>query len=204
MLPGRIVVGDYAVRWMATYATAASSTRDFHDGNLRRYILPVLGRRPMAQITPTDIATLLNGVRQRVSAARAEHVYKTLSAMFNAEQDDLILRVPTRPKKHRPRRQESPHVVVERPEARRMLLQLQGWHRDAALLQLALGARFGEIAGLTPHDIIGGRIHSRRRVARGTVRANQEPPRPHARASQADARDRRPADRSRRRATARP
>ncbi len=174
ILPGRVRVGDYAVRWMETYATAASSTRENHDGNLRRYILPIIGRRSLAQVTPTDIATLLNGVQQRVSAAKAEHVYKTLSAMFNAaEQDDLILRVPTRPKKHRPRRQKAPHVVFERPEARRMLLQLRGWHRDAAVLQLALGARFGEIAGLTPHDIIGRRVHIRRRVARGTVRATK-------------------------------
>ena len=50
---------------------------------------------------------------------------------------------------------------------------MAGWQRDTALLQLALGARFGEIAGLTPHDVRGGTISIVRRVSQGTVRATK-------------------------------
>jgi len=31
-----------------------------------------------------------------------------------------------------------------------MLLKMPGWQRDTALIQLGLGARYGEISGLTP------------------------------------------------------
>lgn len=70
-LPGRISVCEYAAR-MATYDTAPSSTRKWHQGNLDRYILPVIGRRPLAQVTPTEISRMLNGVRASVSAAAAD------------------------------------------------------------------------------------------------------------------------------------
>ncbi len=60
---------------------------------------------------------------------------------------------PVRSKKHRPRRQRADQDVLERPQARSMLLQLTGWARDTALVQLGLGARYGELAGLTPHDV---------------------------------------------------
>lgn len=85
------------------------------------------------------------------------------------------MRSPVRSKKHRPRRQREAHVVLERQEARQLLLHLRGWHRDTALLQLALGARVGEIGGLTPHDIDlrRRRVTIRRRHYRGTVRATK-------------------------------
>ncbi|HEX2027461.1 MAG TPA: tyrosine-type recombinase/integrase [Nitriliruptorales bacterium] len=99
-----------------------------------------------------------------------------MSVLFrSAEADDVITRTPTRAKGHRPRRQKESHAVLERAEARQMLLQMRGRQRDTALLQLTLGARFGEIAGLTAHDVdLRSRtITIRRRVSRGTVRATR-------------------------------
>lgn len=175
-LPGRLTVAEYAARWMAGYDNAPINTRRFHRTNLDGWILPHLGRRPAAAVTPTDITRLLNFIHEQKSAAAAERVYRTLSVLFrSAEQDDVIARVPTRSKRHRPRRQKAPHVVLERGEARRMLLHMHGWERDAALLQLSLGTRFGEVAGLTPSDIDlrRGTVQIVRRVSSETVRANK-------------------------------
>lgn len=175
-LPKRITVGEYAARWMATYDTAPSSTREWYRSNLDRYVLPAIGRRSMADVTPTDISRMLNGVREAVSATTADKAYRVCSALFNAAvADDVILRSPVRSKKHRPRRQPEPQVVLERQQARQMLLHMRGWQRDTALLQLALGARFGEIAGLTPHDVDldRRRITIRRRYYNNTVRATK-------------------------------
>lgn len=114
----------------------------------------------------SDVTVLLNRVRDGVSAAKADSVYRTLSALCKAaEQDGVITVSPVRSKKHRPRRQRTHMPVLERDQARLVLLQLRGWHRDVALLQLALGARFGEIAGLTPHDIDDGQVDIVRRVS---------------------------------------
>jgi integrase len=175
-LPRRISVSDYAARWMSTYDTAPTPTRNFHQGNLDRYILSVLGPRSVADVTPTEISRLVNGVSARVSAATADAVYRTCSALFNAAvADDVMVRSPVKSKRHRPRRQREAHVVLERLEARHLLLHLKGWHRDTALLQLALGARVGEIGGLTPHDIDlrRRRVTVRRRHYRGTIRATK-------------------------------
>lgn len=119
---------------------------------------------------------MLNAVRDAVSVATADAVYRTNSTLFNAAvADDVMPRSPVKSKKHRPRRQAAPHAVLERSQARSLLLHLRGWHRDTALLQLALGERVGEIAGLTPHDVNlePRRVFIRRRYYRGTVRATK-------------------------------
>jgi len=172
-LPLRISVRDYAARWMATYDTAPTATRAFHQGNLDRHVLPALGDASVAAVTPSEISRLLNAVSARVLAATADAVYRTCSALFNAAADDVMNKSPVRSKRHRPKRQREAYVVLERHEARALLLHLTGWQRDAALLQIALGARVGEIGGLTPPDIDlrRRRVTIRRRHYRGTVRA---------------------------------
>jgi len=55
-LPTRITVREYAARWMTTYDEEPTSTRKWHQGNLDRYILPVIGQRRLSDVTPTDIS----------------------------------------------------------------------------------------------------------------------------------------------------
>lgn len=177
-LPGHATVSQYAGRWIAGYETAPVNTRTFHERHLRQ-VLAELGELQVATVVPTDITRFLNRIIDAKGAAEADRVYRTTSALFGAAYADGLCPngSPVRSKRHRPRRQASPHVVLERPQARAMLLQLGGWQRDTALLQLSLGARFGEIAGLTPHDVnlATGRIAIRRRFSysAGTVRATK-------------------------------
>lgn len=171
----RVTLRDYALRWLTGYDTSPEATRHFHENNLRRYILPALGQRPFTTITPSDVTRFLNGIKVDVSVAKADAVYRSLAALCSsAAQDDVIVRSPCRSKRHRPRRQKSEMAVLERDHAKAVLGALSGWHRDAAFLQLALGARVGEIAGLTPHDVAGGRVSIVRRVYMSrTVRATK-------------------------------
>lgn len=150
MLPQRMPVSQYATRWMQGYDRSPANTRRFHATNLVRFILPRIGQRGVASVTPSDITVLLNAVIDEVSVACADRVYRTLSAYFrSAAADGLIDRSPARAKRHRPRRQRRAQAVLERDDARRVLAAMDGWKRDTAILQLSLGARFGEIAGLT-------------------------------------------------------
>jgi len=175
-LPRRMTVTQYAARWMRGYELSPANTQRFHQINLDRFILPRLGPRGVSSVTPTDITFALNSVAEEVSVACADRVYRTISALFRSAADDgLTERSPARAKKHRPRRQREPQAVLERDDARRVLAAMTGWQRDTAILQLSLGARFGEIAGLTPSDVnlLRGSITIRRRVSRGTVRATK-------------------------------
>ena len=71
-LPLRITVEQYSLRWMTTYEGSPTSTRMFHQGNLDRHILPVLGSRTVADVTPTEIHRLLNRLKASVSVATAD------------------------------------------------------------------------------------------------------------------------------------
>lgn len=163
-LPGTATVREYAARWIAGYTK--TSTRRFYQSRLTNHILPVLGPVRVSKITPSDVTRFLSAVARGKGMATADAVYRTLHAlMSSAQADGLIVRNPVLPKRHRPKRQPEPMTVLERVPAREVLMQLGGWQRDTAVLQLGLGARFGEVAGLTPHDIVGGRVTIRRSFA---------------------------------------
>jgi hypothetical protein len=104
----------------------------------------------VSAVTPTEISRLLNTVTARVSTATADAVYRTGSALFNAAvADDVIAKSPVRPSATAPSGSARP-TSCSSVEARQLLLHLTGWQRDTALLQVALGARIGEIAGSPP------------------------------------------------------
>jgi integrase len=178
MLPRRTTVRDYAAHWIVGDDTAPANTRTFHEVNLVR-ILEALGTTRVSEVTPTDITRLINQLITQKSAAFAERVYRTASALFaSAAADGLCPNgSPVRSKKHRPRRQRDHQPVLERHHARKVLTALTGWQQDTALVQLVLGARFGEVAGLTRHDVDlpAGLLHIRRRYSAhsDTIRATK-------------------------------
>jgi integrase len=168
MLPRRTTVRDYAAHWILGYDTAPTNTRVFHEVNLA-HIVEALGSTRVSEVTPSDITRLINQLITRRSAALADRVYRTTSALFSSAAADGLCPngSPVRSKKHRPRRQRDHQPVLERHHARQVLAALTGWQRDTALVQLSLGARFGEIAGLTRHDVdlAAGVLHIRRRYS---------------------------------------
>lgn len=153
-LPSRMTVREYAARWLVTYDQHPVNTVAFYKRGLK-HAAAWIGPRPVSKVTASDIKTLLNRVEEAHGTAEADRTYRTLSALFSAAvADELISRSPVISRKHRPRRQRKPMVVLERAGARAMLMHMPRWTRDMAYLQLTLGARFGEIAGMTPHDIL--------------------------------------------------
>ena len=177
-LPTRLTVREYSARWLQGYKTAPRNTRVFHETNIA-HINEAVGPFAVARVTPSDITRMLNLLIDSRSPALADRVYRTASALFSSAAADGLCPSgsPVRSKRHRPRRQRSSRPVLERAEAKSMLLQMKGWQRDTALIQLGLGARYGEVAGLTPHDVDlkRGLIEiSRRYSAHGnTVRATK-------------------------------
>lgn len=174
-LPSRMTVREYAARWQASYERRPDNTAEFYRKHLQ-LALPHIGMLPVGKVRPTHIRVMLDKVADAKGTPAADRVYRTVSAMFGAAvADELTPKSPVISKKHRPARQRKPMVVLERHQARQVLLLLGRWHRDTALLQLSLGARFGEVAGLTPHDVTGGKVRIVRRYSphADTVRATK-------------------------------
>jgi integrase len=167
-LPRRTTVREYAEVWLAGYDHAPRNTRNYHADGLK-HIKAALGSAPVSEVTPSDITRMLNRLIETRTPALAERVYRTSSALFASAAADGLCPSgsPVRSKRHLPRRQREPKPVLERDQARRTLAELTGWQRDTAVVQLALGARFGEIAGLTPQDVNLARGYGPTRVAQG-------------------------------------
>ena len=101
MLPRRVTVRDYAAHWILGYETAPTNTRVFHEVDLER-IVEALGSTRVSEVTPTDITRLLNHLTSKRSAAFADRVYRTTSALFGSAAADGLCPngSPVRSKKH--------------------------------------------------------------------------------------------------------
>ena len=95
----------FAERYWQPYMRKADlrdSTVYSYESMLRNYIRPVLGSKPLAEITPTDITAVFDPLGSLCAKYRA-NVYCLLRVMFEiAEQADLIERSPVRSKLHKP------------------------------------------------------------------------------------------------------
>ncbi len=181
-LPSALTVASYVPQWLAGYESGPAATLKFHETNCRLYLVPALGDWKASTVKPSDVAAMLDDVGERVSVAKADSVYRTASALFSSmEADDVVLKSPVRSKRHKPRRQAEPKVALEAGELKVLLASLrknwgeESWQADTATLQAFTGARYGEIAGLTPHDVSQGTVVVRRRWSASdyTVRATK-------------------------------
>lgn len=162
--PSGLTVRAYAALWLDDYADGRTTTLRFHKFNLVN-VLDVIGDKPLTDVTDADISAVMKHTIKRTSVGNAACVYRTVAALFNrAASRKLIAHSPVDSKVHRPKVQPKRKPVWERRHARAVLPLLDGWVRDAAMVQLALGTRFGELAALTTEDVESGwRVVIRRR-----------------------------------------
>ena len=113
----------YVEDWLAAYAKPpyysqhAASVRTY---NLRHYILPALGERPIDALTPADFQRLQEDLLSRVSQSMAKHVIRGSLArvLKTALRDGLISRSPLTGLIWPPDEQEPPDPFTEHESAR--------------------------------------------------------------------------------------
>lgn len=90
-------LADVAVEWLDSNPSKRPSTLARDDVTLRLHLLPPLGNRPIGQITPAEVHSLVKqwfGERKPSSVVRD---YRTLAAIFNyAVEQEFIARSPCR------------------------------------------------------------------------------------------------------------
>lgn len=154
---GVLTVGDYLHTWLGTVAAARvrPSTLRGYEMNLRRHLIPGLGRKRLARLSPADVRAFLADRRSSgLSAATVKQLHAILrSALHHAVREDLLGRnvarlvvVPTAD------RHEVQPLTVD--EARQLLAAAKG-DRLYALwaVALAVGLRRGEALGLRWCDV---------------------------------------------------
>lgn len=169
--PSRATVGDYLDQWAANYALThtAPRTAESYRAELRRHIIPALGRIPLTRLTAQDIeayyATALTSGRKDGKGGLAPRTvlyhHRILSeALDHAVRTNQMARNPA--KLADPPRPKRPEVSTLVAEDVPRLLQAAAESSHFALYVTALytGARMGELLGLRWRnvDLGAGRI----------------------------------------------
>ena len=142
--------------WMDTYLEKIAPRRDRPGplstkiGNNRNWIAPVLGKRYLDRLTPDDVRTLHDAIREAgLSESSVASVHSTLSAALKAAMAERKVRVNVCTLVDTPRAARSTDNALTLDDARRLVAHLST-RPDAPLWMtfLLTGARRGEVLGL--------------------------------------------------------
>lgn len=90
----RLMLEQYADRWLSEFIDTAANI-DHCRGDTADHILPALGARPLVEVSPAEIAKLLQQVEADTSGDVADQVRATLRELFaDAVDERLIARSP--------------------------------------------------------------------------------------------------------------
>jgi integrase len=150
----KLTLRDYAKTWLENKTKLSRRTRDNYRGHLDNNILPALGDRGLAEVTPEDVRTWFAGLGNTHETRNAQ-AYAVLNGMFNtALADDLIERNPCRIRgaaqvKHAKRSV----VLLDAAQLTELAAAMPADLALAVLLAGWCGLRKGEIFALRRSDI---------------------------------------------------
>ena len=172
--PSRETLGDYLGQWLEVWAKPRVRARTY--GSYRwlvgKYVMPVIGSRRLAQLTPADLQGLYNGMTEAGYSPRTVRLTHSVvrSALAHAVKTHLIVRNPadlTEP----PRQQRREMQALGPAEAGRFLEAAKADRWSALwVLLVTTGLRPGEAMGLRWADLDGAKLRIQRvRLPSGEV-----------------------------------
>jgi len=178
-LSPRLTFAEVAARWLAEFEAKVAAgerrdrTLDLYRSQLRRHLLPRLGRRRLAMITADDVVAVTRELQaDGLSPWTVKRMLGALSCVFT-----FALRrgyVTTHPFQ-RLERDERPHPlrsdqrVLTRTELARLFAACPRRYRPLLLTGAYTGMRLSEVLGLSWDDVdfAAGVVHVRHQLARG-------------------------------------
>ena len=178
-LSPRLTFAEVATRWLAEFETKVAAgerrdrTLDLYRSQLRRHLLPRLGRRRLALITADDVVAVMRELQaDGLSPWTVKRILGALSCVFTfALRRGYIAAHPF----HRLERDERPHPlrsdqrVLTRTELARLFAACPRRYRPLLVTGAYTGMRLSEVLGLSWGDVdfAAGVIHVRHQLARG-------------------------------------
>ncbi len=159
-------VEQYAAQWLEQRVDLRPRTRGEYASLLRRCILPALGDKRLASLTPATVREWFASLDPDKPTQR-RHAYALLSVICRtAVEDEVLAATPCRVKRATVvKRQHQPNVPM--PEALATLVEAMPERlRAMVLLSAWCGLRFGEVTELRRRDVRGGTVHVERAVVR--------------------------------------
>lgn len=161
---GQITLRDYFDLFMDRATHLKPSSRELYRGTAKRHILPTLGGRPLATITPSDVRGLLAALSERAGASTVRTTYRVLRRVLSAAVDDgRIGRNPASRVKELPVETRREARYLTPTEVRGLIDELPPRYRAMVLLMAYGGLRIGEAAALRVGDVdfLRGRVYVR-------------------------------------------
>jgi integrase len=153
----KITVGEYVTRWLEDSAKGDLAPRTYHNYRLqvRRHIVPALGRTKLKVLSPVSIQSLYAAkLRDGMKPSSVRYIHAVLHrAMEQAVRWNMIARNPARAVDPPKVRQEE--ITPLDPKQARWFLEAAKVDRFECLyiLSLTCGLRMGEALGLKWSDI---------------------------------------------------
>jgi integrase len=161
---GRITFGEFFGHYLETATHLKPSSRSLYAKHAKRYVLPSLGGRSLASITPVDVKALVGDLSGRVGPATARSVYRLVRRVLNvAVEEGRIGRNPAARIQLPADNRRQPRFLTADQVAG--LVEATPERYQTLVLTLAYaGLRVGEAAALRVGDLdtLRGRIHVRR------------------------------------------
>lgn len=151
---GRQMVAEWVEFWYPMHEVGlAPKTRAQYRSTLDRWVLPALGHRRLASLTPLDLQELVNTWASDAKPSTVQHRFAVLrTLLLAAVKGDVLSRSPCRgvklPKRNHERRSPIlPDELVRLVEVTRPAYRAMVW------LGAVLGMRWGEVAALRVESI---------------------------------------------------
>jgi integrase len=145
----RLTAAELAAEWLDSNPAKRPDTRATDEYHLRAHLLPAIGRRPIASVTPAHIQGLVKELDSRLAARTVRRALGVLRAMFAyAVAGDLLVRSPYRRIKL-PRVEPRARRVPSADELSLLVDAIPESYQTMIYLAAVLGLRFSEIAGLS-------------------------------------------------------
>lgn len=185
--PEGLTVARLIELWLANKPRLRPRSRQFYAENAERHIVPALGLRRAASITPSDLDALYASLRESgLGDTSVRHVHATLRAAYNwARRDKLLAENPAAGIASPPTQARRRIAVWDEATIARALVESDGHQRKPYRPQLvhvaiALGALAGlrpaESCGLRWDDIEGELLHVQRAIEQVGGALHVEPP----------------------------
>ena len=164
---GRVLLQDFAGKFIAN-ASVDEATRYAMEQRFERHIYPVLGRRAMNSIRPSDIQNWIRGRQKELGDRTIRTMFENLSSVFSAAVDDEILAKNVCRAKSVKAPAPTQKKIIPWPVARVVAVRAELPERYRALVDVGVGCglRQGEAFGLAldDFDFPEGDLHVRRQV----------------------------------------
>jgi integrase len=152
---GRTRLRDWANEWQRTVVHLRPKTRRIYDGNLRNHILPVLGDRELAKLTPSMLQAWLSDLSVKpvrrgkpLAPGSVAQAYRTLNRVLAAAvENELIGRNPLQGVKP-PQVPSEPMRFLSHDEVATLADAIGDRYRALVLLAAYGGLRAGELIAL--------------------------------------------------------